>query len=190
VAAGRSYRRTLGAPTSTTTERNITMRRTIIPLALAGALLAGCGGGGSGSLGGGKLTLHGTFTLQDDEDAYGPWNDCSGKEGYDDFGPGMNVTVKDGDGKIVGTGDTEPLPARWKLDDRANAKEPKADGEAQAMVDAALADDKGYCTVYIEVPIKKAEFYSVTIGRRGDLSYSYDDLSKKDFWIESSLGGS
>jgi hypothetical protein len=55
-----------------------------------------------------KQTLIGSFTLNDPQ-VTGTFDDCSGTGGYDDFGPGMNVTVRDQDGSIVGSGSTRSI---------------------------------------------------------------------------------
>jgi hypothetical protein len=160
------------------------MRRAII---MAGVLaLAACGGGGGSD----SLAVSGTFTLTDSEGFVGGWDSCSGDGGYDDFGPGMNVTVRDGDGSIVGTGTTESL-------EDADAPDIEAEEGARGGADGALGIaammakdlmDGTWCTVKFEVPVKRAEFYEIEVGRRGELSYSYEELEDNDWWVELNLG--
>lgn len=52
-------------------------------------------------------TVKGTLVLTDtDNGAWGPGQSCAGADngdGYDDIGPGENINVKNGSGKIIGT---------------------------------------------------------------------------------------
>src|SRR4051794_25309552 len=68
--------------------------------AAAAALLAcaGCGGGDAEAASETK-TVTVTFHLADFDTAY---FDCQGAGGYSDIGPGTSVTVKNGDGKVLG----------------------------------------------------------------------------------------
>ena len=139
------------------------MKRLIIPaVALLG--LAACGGGGG-------QELSGTFTLID-SDIAGDWQSCSGTGGYDDFGPGMDVTVRDGENEIIATGTTENLSSTEDADS-----------------EWASGDASYFCTVKFSIDsLPRAEFYSIEVGHRGDLSYSRDELAEADWNVELSLG--
>ena len=46
-----------------------------------------------------------------------------------------------------------------------------------------------YCQFSIEVNgIRKADFYTIQIGRRGDLTYSYQEMEDKNWELNVSLG--
>jgi hypothetical protein len=45
------------------------------------------------------------------------------------------------------------------------------------------------CTVWFETEVAKADFYSVAVGRRGELTYSAKELADKDWHVELTLGG-
>lgn len=108
-------------------------------------------------------TLTGTFTLVDkDIDRVG--SSCSGSGGYSDFAPGMNVVVKDEGGKIIGTSSTTPGP---------------------------VPDEYASVTCVLEFTVEDlpdAKFYSVEIGRRGDLTYSREELDDMGWNLSLSLG--
>lgn len=125
--------------------------------------------------------LRGVFTLKSDHGIEGTWTDCNGSGGYSDFGPGMNVTVRDGDNHIVGAGSTESLT--------------EADLTSIHFGIAAIgakiwenSDPIGECTVKLELEVKDAEFYSIKVGSRGELSYSKKELASRDYFLELSLG--
>lgn len=99
-------------------------------------------------------TVTGSFTLSDDSPStYSPSIDvsgssCSGAGGYSDIGPGTQVTVKNGEGQIITT--------------------------------ATLGTGTGgkyLCTFPFEFEITEGEDrYLVGVGRRGELSYTFDQL--------------
>jgi hypothetical protein len=146
----------------------------LIPLAV---LAIGCGGGD-------EKSVQGVMALFDPDNWAGSWNSCSGTGGYDDFGPGMNVTVRDGSGNIVGSGRTESfssddLPAEDALDYYMT--------ELQGS--ASFAKNSGFtCAIKFDVPIESANFYEIEVGKRGGLSYSDSELEENGYWIELVLG--
>ena len=140
------------------------------------------------------LTIRGTFTLADSENVIGSWDSCFGDGGYDDFGPGMNVTIRDGDGSIVGTGNTEtlenlPPEVEEALDDNTDTTLPEDLDPLTGAVLYAKIFDGTQCVVQFSVPVKDAEFYAVSVGKRGELSYSKSELEERDWWVELTLGG-
>ena len=56
-----------------------------------------------------KVTIHVGMTLADLDGVEGTNGDCYGTGGYDDFGPGMDVVIRDGSGDVIGTGRTVNL---------------------------------------------------------------------------------
>ena len=117
--------------------------------------------------------ITGSFTLID-SGVRGEWDACYGTKGYDDFGPGMTVTIRDGDGSIVGVGSTESLTE----DDRIGMWADDVEFSEGAKVS---------CVVKFSVEVKLAEFYAVEVGSRGDISYSMDELETSGWHVELSL---
>ena len=104
-------------------------------------------------------TLTGTFTLID-SGVVGDSTYCFGTGGYDDVRGGMKVTVRDGSGTIIATGDTD-------------------DGRTESSVICVLEFSLS------DVPI--VDFYEIEVGRRGSISYSYDELDEVDFDVAFTL---
>jgi hypothetical protein len=94
----------------------------------------------------------------------GPETVCSGSGGYSDFQAGMNVTVHDGNGKIIGAG---------QLDNDPNSH---------------LAHPNVECDLIGAIDIRDADFYVVTIGKRGDQTYAKADMAKRGYSMELTLG--
>lgn len=100
-----------------------------------------------------------TFALID----IGGDSDCSGGDGgYDDIGPGMPLTVKDQDGKIIGSG---TLPDK---------------GEEYAGVGCEW-------TLHVMVP-DDAQQYAVEGGSRGAVTFSHADLEEAHWEAHLSIG--
>ena len=118
----------------------------------------------------------------DEDDVSGTNGSCSGTGGYSDFGPGMDIKVRNQDGKIIGSGATRSLEDLQVL-------EPEYFESMDFGEDFNLADDVVFCQVVALVELSEtAEFYDVEIGRRGTTSYSYDDLEESDWELGLSLG--
>ena len=114
-------------------------------------LVAACGG----------QTITGSFVLRGSGETTG--TTCAGTGGYSDIRTGVNVVVKDGTGKVIGTGTL--------LDD------PDADTVF------------GRCSYVFSVPVTDADFYSVEVGRRGALTYSRAELEAQGWTVGFTLGG-
>jgi hypothetical protein len=106
--------------------------------------------------------ITGTFALSgtQDEDYTTTDGGCAGMNGYDDVQAGLQVTVSDQSGTVIGNG---------ALDS----------GEAQ----------EGGCVFRFEVNnIPVASFYKVAVGRRGEISYSLDQMKQASWSVDLSLG--
>ncbi|MBE9216805.1 PASTA domain-containing protein [Plectonema cf. radiosum LEGE 06105] len=108
--------------------------------------------------------LKGSVRLLDSE-IQGTDDYCYGSGGYSDIKGGMSVTVRDGKGNILATGNTE-----------SGVRPPGEYSNIQ-------------CTFSFNVNnIPKTEFYSVEVGRRGQMNYSYEEMNKQKWELVLSLG--
>lgn len=90
---------------------------------------------------------------------------CYGTGGYEDIQGGMPVTIKDGQGKILALGKT------------SYGKRPKAQySQVLCVFDFQVND------------VPKADFYSIEVGHRGQLNYSYEELKKQGWKVSFSIG--
>ena len=89
---------------------------------------------------------------------------AGGTGGYNDVGPGMSVVVRDNDGKVIGTS---------ALGD--NGEEVKGVACEWTAVVGDVPDGEDY--------------YSITVGRRGEQVYTGDQLEEENWEISLSLGG-
>ncbi|MEA2576491.1 MAG: hypothetical protein QOD78_79 [Chloroflexota bacterium] len=105
-----------------------------------------------------KHDIAGTFTLTDSGDTFFP--SCSGNGGYSDIRPGANVVLRDGDGKLLSTG----------------ALGAGVGSGSQCVLDFSLP----------EVP--EVSFYTIEVGKRGNLSYSLADMKSMGWAIDLTLG--
>lgn len=106
-----------------------------------------------------EFSLKGEFTLLDFDGWSG--DPCSGDGGYDDIRAGLHVTVRDQTGTVLGTGALE--------------------GGTPLTA---------WCTFTFTVDaLPKADFYSVEVGRRGELTYSFEELESSEWTVYLSLGG-
>lgn len=111
-----------------------------------------------------RHSVTGTFTLQD-TDAEFPsittsGSTCRGTGGYGDVSPGQPVTLRDGDGKILGATTLG-----------------SGVGSVSRCVFSFGLDN-----------IREAPFYSIEVGRRGEISYSLADMKAKGWEIGLVLG--
>lgn len=108
-----------------------------------------------------RFTLTGSFTLFAQTD--GPASDCYGRGGYSDITSGVSVTVRDGASAILATGSL-------------------GNGQRSAT--------GGSCTYTFTIrDVKQADFYSIEVGRRGALSYSFAEMNSRNWTVAFSLGG-
>jgi len=110
-----------------------------------------------------RRTLRGRLVLVDREIA-DAGDRCYGTGGYDDVAANMRVTVRDGRGNILATGAT---------------------GNGSRPVDPALAPLQ--CVFEFRVDVPLADFYSITVGRRGEISYSRDELRSRRWQVSLTL---
>lgn len=94
---------------------------------------------------------------------------CTGTGGYRDIGPTSQVTVKNQDGTILAVSQLGP-------------------GET---VEARRTQYTVYshCLFEFQVgPVPRKPFYQIEVSRRGAVTYSQDDLERKGWKLELSLG--
>lgn len=108
--------------------------------------------------------IKGKMTLVD-SDLGGSDENCYGTGGYSDIQSGMPVTIKDGSGAIIATGDvgigSKPAESQYS--------------SVQCMFSFSVGN------------IPKADFYQVQVGRRGVLNYSFAEIQQKNWEIALSL---
>jgi hypothetical protein len=139
-----------------------------------------------------KKTITGSVVLFDaaGDGIAGSQTNCYGDGGYDDIDSGTQVMVKNGDGKILatttlqsGSGET----AGDVLGDGGVTTTTAYDSYGSSFLSTVVR-----CTFPFEVEVPSGEkFYSVTVGsneHRGTLTYSKDDMDKKDWKVDVSLG--
>ncbi len=92
--------------------------------------------------------------------------DCEGTGGYSDIGPGTPVTLRNGEGEVLGA---EPL------------------GDGQPSGNGVQA---AFCDWTVEIPNVPAneKFYAVEVGDRGDITASREDLAADRWEFAVSLG--
>jgi len=116
-------------------------------------------------------TLSGTFTLTDGAGSYrAGWTEgdpCSGSGGYADIRAGTQVVVTDGTGNVL---------AKSELGSGSGLK-----GEIQDMVLS--------CKFNFDVSsVPKSDFYKVSVGHRGELTYSYAEMQQNAWTVGFTLG--
>lgn len=106
-----------------------------------------------------EYTLEGTFQLID-SGIRDLADGCFGTGGYDDIRSGLGVTVRDGSGSILATG----------------------------RLGRGTMDGSVKCIFPFEIAaLPKVDFYAVEVGRRGELSYSFDELERMGWQVGFSL---
>lgn len=92
---------------------------------------------------------------------------CHGTGRFSDLIDQLRVTVKDGSGKILAVG----LTAKGRRPTPEEVKNPD--------------DIRYFCLWEFELKdLPKADFYTVAIGRRGSMDYSYAELVKLGWKVE------
>jgi hypothetical protein len=104
----------------------------------------------------------GTFTLGPSSSFIGGTDFCRGTGAYDDIKAGAAVTVKNEGGKIIGTTRLTDQPIRVP----------------------------GYtCVLNFKVTgLPRADSYSIAVGRRGEMTYSYADMQKAKWMVDLIVG--
>ncbi|MEB3247756.1 MAG: hypothetical protein VKK07_00245 [Merismopediaceae bacterium] len=108
-------------------------------------------------------TITGSLTLVDSK-IEGSQTNCYGTGGYSDIEGGMEVTIRNDIGKIIAIGRT----------------------------DAGYRQQGEYSSVTCIFPFKvtdipRSPFYSIEIGRRGKVNFSYTELQKQKWKVNFSL---
>jgi hypothetical protein len=85
---------------------------------------------------------------------------CYTSGGYSDVNSGTNVTVKNGDGKLLGVTD----------------------------LSSGVTVGSYMCKFSFELEVSKSDFYSFDIGNRDEVSYSKEELEDKGWNLELTLG--
>lgn len=150
------------------------------PLALI-ALIAGCGAAASTPAPTtpaptvepipAPLVITGTFTLYDESGIRlaranspgDPVTRCEGSKGYSDIKEGLGVVVTNEDGRTIGS---------------------------SRLTHEGLEEigDDDFCALAFEVTVQPAEFYTVAVGQRGELTYSHAELEAADWDVIATLG--
>jgi len=85
---------------------------------------------------------------------------CYTSGGYSDVNSGTNVTVKNGDGKLLGVTD----------------------------LSSGVTVGSYMCKFSFELEVSKSDFYSFDIGNRDEVSYAKEELEDKGWNLELTLG--
>lgn len=136
------------------------------------------------------IKLRGYLTVSGgDGHVSGTWDDCEGTGGYADLDPGMFVTISDAAGiKVGGSSLTSvsPVDFHWLATTRFFASERIANPNE---VEALLEELEGFtCMMVFEVDVAKSDFYTLSTGKRGESTYSYEELAADDFVIGLEIG--
>lgn len=86
---------------------------------------------------------------------------CTGAGPYSDIGSGVEVTVTDESGAIIGN----------------------------ARFETGSKTDNITCVFAFSVEVPQAEFYTFTVGERGELSYSFDEMEQMGWTISFGIDG-
>ncbi|MBN3993822.1 MAG: hypothetical protein HWQ36_25905 [Nostoc sp. NMS2] len=91
---------------------------------------------------------------------------CYGGRGYDDVTEGMSVIVKNEEGKIIAIGKTEA------------GIRPETDSSVRCIFDFKIDN------------VPKSSFYTIGIGRRGEMTFSYQEMEQRKWQITAVLSQS
>ncbi len=101
-------------------------------------------------------------------------SDCEGGTGgYGDIGPGTDVVVRGGEGQVLGTaqlGDGPSVPMSEVLEEE--------------ILDGGCI----WSTTVRDVPTGE-DFYSISVGERGEQTYSEEELEEREWSVSLELGG-
>ncbi|MGH8984726.1 MAG: hypothetical protein ACRDY6_12755 [Acidimicrobiia bacterium] len=135
---------------------------------MAGVLaLAACGGDGDG--GGGSRVLSGTLTVEGITNTAMTRCDGSEHRGYDDLVAGAPVVVHDGNGSTIATGELR-------------------DGQPVEQRDSLPIDFTDCEFRFRMADVPDAEFYTVEVSHRGEVTYSRSELEDEDWRVTLTIG--
>lgn len=137
------------------------MRLWIVSLILLVACMPTASATPKGSPTPGPDALSGTLVLAD----FDGWEEtgatgCTGTGGYSDISEGAAVTVKDQDGRIIATSSL---------------------GKSHATSTTCEFQ-------FVITPLPRADFYSIEVSHRGEVTYSKADLQAQDWTVALTLG--
>lgn len=149
---------------------------------LLALLLGACGGGDSSSEQGtdrhtisGSVSITGNADLvlwgNSEEQARNPevGVPCVGSGGFSDIQESAPVSLRDEEGKVIGSN---------RL----------GEGTLSEVAGASLDADKTCAFRFTLTDVPDAEFYSIEVGSRGEITYSKSDMEENDWMVELSLG--
>jgi hypothetical protein len=135
---------------------------------------------GASALGRDTKTVHGTYTLFDEDGLGGTASNCYGDGGYDDVEEGLQVVVRNGDDKLLATTQLENSVGRTVSEVRGSS--------SYSSYGRTLVE----CKYIFEAKVPASEkFYAFTTGgsdRRGKLLFSKEEMEQKDWTVHISLG--
>ncbi|HET8930786.1 MAG TPA: hypothetical protein VFN21_09035 [Acidimicrobiales bacterium] len=111
-------------------------------------------------------SLTGTVALVAPGDISGENASCKGTNEFAEFGPGMEVTVTDGDGAVIGEGTTTNQSSDDASDEAAGVR----------------------CVVDFQVDVDDAAQYQIDVGEMATQSFDRSDLEADDWHIVLNLG--
>jgi TonB family protein len=112
-----------------------------------------------------RYTISGSLELINLYGISGEGNNCFGRSGYQDIRGGTQIIIKDGSGKVLAIG---------KI---SNGRSP------------AWQYFQHICRFTFKISnISRTNFYSIKIGRRGEIFYSYQDLVRQNWNVNLTLG--
>lgn len=135
-----------------------------------------------------QRTIRGTMTILDPSSVSGGIDDCQGSDGYDDLASGANVTVRDGDDHIVGSGRLENFESRTDFS-RFLKEYDKETSQGDRSMSATLIDEEAICVLKFEIDVESADFYSIEVTHRGEQAESKKALEKSGWYVSYSIGG-
>lgn len=122
--------------------------------ALVFVLFVGCGGGGQQVSG--LLELYG-----DESSVENNGTECWGVGGYGDIQEGAEVTIRDGSGELIGSGN----------------------------LDAGSTVGDGTCTfLWFIDDVSEVDFYEIEVSSRGALTYSKAEMEEANWIVQGSIG--
>lgn len=138
-------------------------------------------------------TITGSITLFDLDGVDGGLTSCQGTGGYSDIDAGMDITVRDAEGTIVGSSSvrnmSEAEVRELLSDDEGQSDSDESNRSSDADVEDMLDTFDGFaCPLAFEVEVATVDFYEIKIGRRGELSASREELEEDDWTVNYTIG--